>query len=121
MSPLASTLVSSIGFAFALSIATPAARTLYQKSVKRNEAYDADDLYEDNDGVATEKSQADFSTLLARSICLGASLSAFLLSIATAVINTAGPDRVLRMESWLTFGEWVESRPYHDYEASALI
>ena len=110
MSPTSSVIVGSIGFALAVPIATPAARAFYQKSVYKKEDYDADNLYEDSDGVATEKSQAEFSTLVARSLCLGASLSGFLLSIATTVINTAGPDHVLRIESWLSFGEWVESR-----------
>ena len=105
-----SVIVGSVGLALAGTAATPAMRAFYKKTVYKNEDdYDADDLYEDDDGVATEKSQGEFSTLVARAICLGTSLSGFLLSVAAAVIDTADPSHGLKLESWLAFAEWVES------------
>ena len=110
MSPTSSVIVGSIGLALTIPVAIPAAQAFYKKLVyKKEEDYDPDDLYEDDDGVATEKSQKEFSTLVARAICLGASLSGFLLSLATATVDTADPVHGLKDESWFAFGEWVRT------------
>lgn len=65
------------------------------------------DLYEDEDGSATEESQAAYSTVVPRSICLAASAIGLLLSIAIAVLITTQSELYLFQESWLTFGSWV--------------
>ena len=64
-------------------------------------------LYEDEDGIATEDTQKEYSAALPKYTALSCSILGFLASIITAVSATVHPTLNLRLELWLSFGIWV--------------
>lgn len=72
--------------------------------------YDSKALYEDEDGVASEETQAEFFNWL-NSIpkygILVFSLLGFGVATAAAVWATLHPSTSLYLEQWLLFGAWV--------------
>ncbi|MCJ1306471.1 hypothetical protein MMC25_000114 [Agyrium rufum] len=105
---VSSTVVGSVSLALAGLSSLPAFRSLYEKYISRNQnEYDDFDVYEDGDGVATEKSQKEFSTLIPRSIALASSILGLFLSIACAAYTTVHPSRGLLIESWLIVASWI--------------
>lgn len=74
--------------------------------------YDSPELYEDEDGTATEDTQLAFSDKLPKILVLAASTIGFLLSIALAVYGSVQPRHSLAVEGWVSFGIWV-MKPVH--------
>lgn len=109
MSKTWSIIVGSIGLGLVAATTIPAFLTIYKKlwPQKGNGSRISHKLYEDGDGIATEKSQKEYSTIIPRTIALVGSIIGFLLSVAASVISTVQPDRALSIENWITFGSWV--------------
>lgn len=68
-------------------------------------------LYEDEDGQATEASQAAFSDLFQRLALIVASAAGLALAAASAVLtltrHETSTDSHLVIQQWLQFGNWV--------------
>ena len=109
MSKTWSIIVGSVGLGLVAATTIPAFLSIHKKFLprKRNGSQIAHELYEDGDGVATEKSQKEYSTIIPKTVGLVGSIIGFLLSVAVSVISTVQPDRVLFTENWITFGSWV--------------
>jgi hypothetical protein len=63
--------------------------------------------YEDEDGVATEKSIADYSARVPKVLLVTFNTFGLLTSIAGAVLGTLDDHRVLFLENWLNTAQWV--------------
>ena len=64
-------------------------------------------LYRDEDGIATEESQREFSASVPKYIALSCSLLGFSASISIAIFSTVHPASNLCVEYWLSFGTWA--------------
>ena len=109
MSKASSIVVGSVGLGLVAAISIPAYFSIYTKvrPHKGHTSHDPKVFYEDGDGVATEDSQKDFSTIVQRSLFLASSVIGFLLSIAVSILHTQDSNGALVIESWLTFTAWV--------------
>lgn len=65
--------------------------------------------YEDEDGTATQESEAAYSYQLPRVLVLLLSVACLLDSLALCVITTQSLGSTPRVEQWLQFGAWVRS------------
>jgi len=65
------------------------------------------ELYEDEDGTATEETQQAFSDKLPKVLILVTSSLGLLFSLALAVFGSTRPRSSLIFERWLAFGAWV--------------
>ena len=63
--------------------------------------------YEDEDGVATEKSAASYSATVPKALLSIFSTLGFLASIALAVLATVNEANRMMIENWLAAGQWV--------------
>ena len=91
-------------------ITIPTALSLYSRvRAKRTEhGYEGiQKLYEDQDGIATEETQKQYSAAVPKYLIFASTISGLLLSIASSVYSTVLPTRNLYTENWLTFGSWV--------------
>lgn len=67
-------------------------------------------VYEDKDGVASEKSVAKYSAKIPK-LSLGFfTISGLSLSIALAVLGMVGESDGLLIEDWINVAQWVSSR-----------
>lgn len=67
----------------------------------------ASNIYEDKDGVATEKSVSEYSAKVPK-IFLGIfTIAGLFTSIALAVFETIEGREWMFVENWLNFGQWV--------------
>ena len=91
-------------------ISTPTFLRLYKRTIVEPRGSASDEtskLYEDEDGIATEETQKEYSATLPKSIALLCSLLGFSASMSIAVYSTVHPTLHLYVEHWLTFGTWV--------------
>ena len=65
------------------------------------------DRYEDEDGVATEKSEAEYSDFVPRLILILVAAVGTLDALIFAVLITTRPELGLMLEQWLQFGTWL--------------
>lgn len=65
------------------------------------------ELYEDDDGVATDESQRAFSDQLPKILITATSGLGFLLALALAVLDSVERRDSLKVESWIAFAAWV--------------
>ena len=110
MTDLSSIIVGSVGLGLVVATTVPAAYANVRKFVPRKqgaEYHAVDALYQDGDGVATEKSQEEFSTLIPRCLALAGCLAGLGLSGAVAALATIRPENALLFEGWLAFASWV--------------
>lgn len=63
--------------------------------------------YEDEDGVATEESEAAYSDFVPRLVLILISVVGLLDSLALAVLATSRSYLALRIEQWLQFATWI--------------
>jgi len=104
MNSTESIIVGAVGIGFVAATSTPAFLTIGRKDSGYRHV---DGLYADGDGIATEESQQESSTLIPRCLALLGSIVGLLLSIAAAVLATIHPHHALFIESWLTLASWV--------------
>ena len=110
MSNAASIVPGAVGLALTCLVASPSGSSLALrfKPKKSPDAYRSDKLYEDADGKASEESQSSFSTVVPRSIGLGASLLGFAAAVALAVLVTTGTVQdVSVVADWLQAAAWL--------------
>ena len=65
------------------------------------------DLYEDQDGEATEQSTQAYSDFLPRWTLILFSSVASIDALVTAILTITSPHVSLILEQWLQFGSWV--------------
>lgn len=86
----------------------PGATKLYYRwSANKKQYQEFTDKYEDEDGVATEESEAAFSTKIQCVLILLFALIGFAVSLVSSVLATLREDARLPVESWLQFAAWV--------------
>ena len=68
---------------------------------------EASKLYEDEDGIATEETQKEYTAALPKYLALSLSVLGFSISIGTAVYTTVSPTLILYFEHWLSVATWV--------------
>lgn len=89
-------------------LTVPALTQLVQRLRQRKDQYqEISDRYEDEDGAATDLSEAAYSDIVQRLILLLGTVVASLDALAFAVIITTRADLSLKLEQWLQFGTWV--------------
>jgi hypothetical protein len=67
------------------------------------------EIYEDEDGIATQESVAAYSYQLPRILVLLISVVCLANSLVCCVITTQSRDSGWRLEQWMQFGAWVRS------------
>ena len=106
-------LSSSIGLALVLLITSPTIWRLvriFGSSAKRNGPIALQDLYQDEDGTATEDSQAAFSDWLPRTVFYLASTIGFTASMGSAVCIAVWDESVVNVWllcNWANTVAWV--------------
>ncbi|KAL1965879.1 hypothetical protein VTN77DRAFT_5012 [Rasamsonia byssochlamydoides] len=106
----ASLLTGSVGLFLIALLTTPAVSATASRLVsKRQESPSSDatrELYQDEDGTATEESVKAFSDKIQRFSIAVLSVVGFLTSLALAIIVTLKLPRNLFVEHWLQFAGW---------------
>lgn len=106
---IAPAIASSVALVFTAIVASTAFLNLLVKP-RRNSSNGYDEspnLYEDEDGTATEKSQKEYSATLPRYLLLASSAVGTVIASTGAIFRTLHPDNDLFVESWITFGSWA--------------
>ena len=86
----------------------PAGTGFYQRLIAtKKQDLEFTDKYEDADGVATEESEAAFTTRIQRIFSLLTALVGFAVSLVSAILATLRADVQLPAESWLQFAAWI--------------
>lgn len=75
--------------------------------VRKDQYSELSDLYEDEDGTATEESQEAYSDFLPRLILLLTSAIASTDALISAVLTSTRSHPSLSVEQWLQFATWV--------------
>ena len=107
---LANIVTGTVGTAIVLALSLPALVTFY-RSLRRNKVVGyqpVGDVYEDEDGKATEESQKQFNTFLPRLVALVASMLGVLTAIVSAVLKSLGSQSIEIVDTWLRAGCWVK-------------
>ena len=111
MSATLSTVVASISLAFVVATSIPAFLAIFKSLRVRKsivgDNVNSDGLYEDKDGLASQESQQEFSTVTQRVLILVGTFVGLFLSVALAVFNTTRSESLLQTESWVKLGCWV--------------
>ena len=105
-----STIASLTALVLTFSFTIPILFKIVNRVRLRSKAYGHGDvykLYEDEDGIATEETQKEFSVALPTYLALSSAIIGFLASVTNAVFTTVFPIVSLCTESWLIFGCWV--------------
>lgn len=106
-----SLVAGSLGLFLGLLLTTPALRSIAARFIlgrrQRTGYQHAQELYEDQDGVATQESVKAFSDKRQRIAIAGLSAVGFVVSLALATITTNSPWRTQLVEHWLQVGVWV--------------
>lgn len=102
----------------ALALIAVASVTAFLVKQKKNQPSNIDNiaggvenekLYEDEDGVATNESQQKYSAAISRYTIILVSFVGCLTSLSLSVYSTIHPGCNLFLESWMSFGSWVQS------------
>ena len=109
-SPSPSLVFGSIALLLIFCISTPTFLRLYKRAIIELRGTASDEtskLYEDEDGIATEETQKEYSATVPKSIALWCSLLGFSASMSIAIYSTVHPALDLYVEHWLSFCTWV--------------
>ena len=91
-------------------VSTPTFLGVYKRAIvelRRPASDETSKLYEDEDGIATEETQKEYSAAVPKSIALLCSLLGLSASTGIAVYSTVHPTLDLYVEHWLGFATWV--------------
>jgi putative heme degradation protein len=103
-----STALSLACFSVVGTLALPAVHQFYMRMKSKRKAYEQlSDYYEDQDGAATEESQAAYSDTVARSVLLVSAAVGSVDALVTAILTTTRTSSNLVHEQWLQFATWV--------------
>lgn len=111
---IAPVIASSVALVFIAIIASTAFLNLVIK-LRRNSKNGYDEgqkLYEDEDGIATEESQKEYSATLPRYLLLASCAMGTLIAIAGSILSTLHPSKSPFVECWITFGSWVDGKTW---------
>lgn len=101
----------AISIACLVVVAALSVPALYQFFIriraKKDQYQELPDLYEDEDGEATEESQEAYSDFMPRLMLILISIFACLDALTTAILTTTRPHLSLSLEQWLQFATWV--------------
>lgn len=108
-------LTGGLGLALVAVSISPAIFTTLSRfiSPRKGPVYSAisgDDLYEDEDGKATEESTKAFSDKFPRISIALLTIIGFSVTLALAIITTLEGPGVYVVENWLQVGVWVSER-----------
>lgn len=78
------------------------------KSYHRQKYSRINALYEDEDGIATEETQKEYSATAPKYLALLSTVIGFIASVISASFTTINRTRNLYVENWLLFGSWVQ-------------
>ena len=109
-SPSLSLVFGLIALLLIFCISTSTFLKLYKRAIVELRGTASDEtakLYEDQDGIATEETQKEYSATVPKSIALWCSLLGFSASMSIAIYSTVHPALDLYVEHWLSFGTWV--------------
>ena len=99
--------LGTVGTAIVSVSTIPACLSIYRRFGLGKPAYrPVEDLYEDEDGKATEESQRQFSQTIPRVIASLATLAGLITTIVTAVMATVGISKGQLVEIWLRTASW---------------
>lgn len=102
---------AALGLALTAVLTVPAGKAILGRFVNKGYRRLASELYEDEDGVATEESVAAFSDRWQKYLIILLSIAGFALSVARALLNPdVYPDQQHFVQLWLLVASWV-SRP----------
>jgi hypothetical protein len=117
LDPPSSLVVASVGLAIVALLTIRAIESIRRRLLHvRRTQISQHDLYEDQDGVATEQSVKDYTSTL-RWLLYGTTLltvTGIGISLSIAVLGTSGSlgSENLQIESWLGAAAWVRSNTY---------
>lgn len=98
--------ISCLAVVAALSV--PALYQYLERLRARKDQYaELSDLYEDEDGTATEESQEAYSDFVPRLILILISAVASIDALVTAILTSTRSQTSLSVEQWLQFATWV--------------
>lgn len=101
--------ISSVSFALIVAIALPSILVILErfKSQGRNSYDILHKLYEDEDGIASEKSQERYLVRLPRYLVLTSTLVGTFISLGCSIYSSVYPNEVPLLQDWMTFGSWA--------------
>ena len=102
-------ILSSVSFALNFAIALPSILVIIKKiKSRRIDNHNLlHKLYEDEDGIASEKSQEQYVGGFQRHIVLTSTVVGNLISLGCSIYSTVHPNEVSTVQDWTTFGSWV--------------
>lgn len=103
-------MTSLVVFILIAVIATPAVLRTFKSLTlqKRKTDSEVKTLYEDEDGVATEQSQNQYSSTLPRYVLLASMMVGLSIALGDSVYSSVHSDGGLLVQCWITFGSWVD-------------
>ncbi|KZF26219.1 ABC bile acid transporter [Xylona heveae TC161] len=100
--------VGAVGTGAVAAMTLPGVVNLRKSAWSLRKDYEqVDALYEDQDGVATEKSQAAFSDKIPKLFVYLSSVLGSSVTLASALWATLNPEKSLLIWNWLQFGAWM--------------
>jgi hypothetical protein len=106
-----SVLAGSLALVIVAACSIPATLNLARKvyNAKPDGYQHVNDIYEDEDGKASEESQKKYSTIIPRATALIASIAGLSTHIADAVLTLLRGHSTfgVTVEAWLRIGSWV--------------
>ena len=108
--PNASSIAALTAFILISFVSIPTLLKLFKSLRARSklpEYSNIQELYEDEDGAATEVTRKEFSAALPKYLALSSVIIGFLASITYAIVVTILPLPSIYVEKWLMFGSWV--------------
>jgi hypothetical protein len=105
----ASLVSGSLGVVLVALVSVPAVETIVRRLLAAKPSNPQEkELYEDEDGVATEESVHVFADKLPKLLIATLSVAGFVLSLVLAILNTVEFRRKsLFIENWLQVADWV--------------
>lgn len=102
-------ILSSVSFALNFAIALPSILVMIKRiKSRRIDNHDLlHKLYEDEDGIASEKSQEQYVVGFQRHIVLTITGVGNLMALGCSIYSTVHSNEVSTVQDWITFGSWV--------------
>lgn len=100
--------VSIVCLAIVAALSVPALYQYLERiRAKKDQYSELSDLYEDDDGTATEESQEAYSDFVPRLVLVSISAVASIDALIAAILIPSHQHTSLAVEQWLQFATWV--------------
>lgn len=108
-------IVSSVVLVLVIATAFPTILTGFGKiKLRRIQRYNTfDKIYEDEDGIATERSQDRYAVRSPRYFAGGTAVVGAMISFGHSVYTTVHTRNGLIIPDWITFGSWVDENDFY--------